>query len=99
MIPTLLLSSLLILSVSLPASGQTSDRQAETPFVASNGEPPVVHRANNSRPPVSAQSRAEAKRLYKEGVKYGRSGLPKQAAQIFARALELDPDYADAYYG
>ena len=99
MIPTLLLSSLLILSVSLPTSGQTSDRQTETPFVASNGEPRLVNRANNSRPPVSAKSRAEAKRLYKEGVKYGRTGLPKQAAQIFQRALELDPDYADAYYG
>lgn len=99
MIPTLLLSTILILIVSFPTSGQTNDRQTGGPFVAKNGEPPLVNRLNNNRPPVSPQSRAEAKRLYKEGVKYGRAGLPKQSAQIFERAIELDPDYADAYYG
>lgn len=99
MIPTLLLSTILILIVSFSTSGQTNDRQTGGPFVAKNGEPPLVNRLNNNRSPVSPQSRAEAKRLYKEGVKYGRAGLPKQSAQIFERAIELDPDYADAYYG
>ncbi len=48
--------------------------------------------------PVSPEARAEAKRLYKEGVKYGLAGLYSQAAEIFERALKLDPQYADAYY-
>lgn len=41
---------------------------------------------------------AEAKRLHKDGVKYGRAGLLKQAVQLFERAVKVKPDYADAYY-
>src|SRR5215207_9958099 len=55
----------------------------------------------NTRPsdrPVSSEARAEAKRLYKEGVKYGLAGLFSQAAEIFERAVKLDPHHADAYF-
>lgn len=45
---------------------------------------------------VSPEARAEARRLYKEGVKYGLAGLFSQAAQTFQLALTLDPRYADA---
>ncbi len=48
---------------------------------------------------VSRQARAEAKRLYKLGVKYGRSGLFRQASELFQKAVELNPNYADAHYG
>jgi protein involved in polysaccharide export with SLBB domain/Flp pilus assembly protein TadD len=99
MFPTLLLSAVLILSVSLRTSGQTTDRQMEPPLVAHNGETSTISKTGESRPQVSAQSRAEAKRLYKEGAKYGNAGLPKQAAEIFQRIIQLDPEYADAYYG
>lgn len=98
MFATVLLSAVLILSVSLRTSGQTTDRQIE-PLVAHNGETSTVSKTDEGRPQVSARSRAEAKRLYKEGAKYGNGGLPKQAAEIFKRAIQLDPDYADAYYG
>jgi len=47
---------------------------------------------------VSPEARAEAKRLYKEGVKYGLAALYTQAAVIFERAVELDPGYADAHF-
>ena len=47
---------------------------------------------------VSPEARAEAKRLYKEGVKYGLAGLFPQAIEILERAVRLDPGNADAHY-
>ena len=48
---------------------------------------------------VSSEAKAEAKRLYKEGVKYGVAGLFSQAAQTFEQAIKLDPQHADAHFG
>ena len=48
---------------------------------------------------VSSEAKAEAKRLYKEGVKYGLAGLYTQAAQTFEQAVKLDPQHADAHFG
>ncbi len=48
---------------------------------------------------VSPEARAEAKRLYKEAVKYGLAKLFSQAAEIFQRSLNLDPTNADAHFG
>ena len=47
---------------------------------------------------VSSQDKAEAKRLYKEGVKYGESGLFAQAAELLKRSTALDPGNADAHF-
>ena len=47
---------------------------------------------------VSSQDKAEAKRLYKEGVKYGQAGLFAQAVEILQRSTKLDPGNADAHY-
>ncbi len=47
---------------------------------------------------VSTEARAEARRLYKEGVKYGLAGLFSQAAEIFERAVKLDPQFLDAHF-
>lgn len=47
---------------------------------------------------ASPEAKAEAKRLYKEGVKYGLAGLFSQAAEIFERAVKLDPQFADAHF-
>ena len=67
---------------------------------------PVSAQASNyaDTPPsntraVSAEAKAEAKRLYKEGVKYGLAGLYAQAAQVFEQAIKLDPQHADAHFG
>ncbi|HKP82470.1 MAG TPA: tetratricopeptide repeat protein [Pyrinomonadaceae bacterium] len=57
---------------------------------------------DNSRGPdravSSPEARAEAKRLYKEGVKYGLAGLFPQAVAILQRAVKLDPQFADAHF-
>jgi protein involved in polysaccharide export with SLBB domain len=63
-------------------------RRTETPQSTSDLAEPTV---------PSAAASAEAKRLYKAGVKYGLSGLFKEAADHFERAVRLKPDYADAY--
>ena len=47
---------------------------------------------------ASPEAKAEAKRLYKEGVKYGLAGLFPQAVEILQRAVKLDPQHADAHY-
>jgi len=47
---------------------------------------------------VSSQDKAEAKRLYKEGVKYGEGGLFAQAVDILKRSTSLDPGNADAHF-
>jgi protein involved in polysaccharide export with SLBB domain len=55
----------------------------------------------SSRPadrPVSPEARTEARRLYKEGVKYGLAGLYSQAAEIFQQSIKLDPQFADAHF-
>jgi protein involved in polysaccharide export with SLBB domain len=48
---------------------------------------------------AAKKATAEAKRLYRQGVKYGRGGLFRQASELFQQAIQLDPDYADAHYG
>lgn len=60
--------------------------------------------ADNPRPgtsaerPVTPEAKAEAKRLYKEGVKYGLAGLFPQAIQILERSVKLDPENPDAHF-
>jgi polysaccharide biosynthesis/export protein len=47
---------------------------------------------------TSPEAKAEAKRLYKEGVKYGVAGLYPQAVEIFQRVVKLDPTNANAHF-
>jgi len=47
---------------------------------------------------ASPEAKAEAKRLYKEGVKYGLAGLYPQAIEILQRSVKLDPQFADAHF-
>ncbi|HYV12093.1 MAG TPA: tetratricopeptide repeat protein [Pyrinomonadaceae bacterium] len=60
--------------------------------------------ADTSRPSgtvertVTPEAKAEAKRLYKEGVKYGLAGLFPQAVEILQRSVKLDPQNPDAHF-
>jgi polysaccharide biosynthesis/export protein len=47
---------------------------------------------------VSPEARAEAKRLYKEGINYALAGLLPQAVAILQRAVKLDPQNGDAQF-
>lgn len=47
---------------------------------------------------VSSEAKAEAKRLYKQGLKYGQAGLFAQAVQMFEQAVKMDPQHADAHF-
>jgi protein involved in polysaccharide export with SLBB domain len=56
--------------------------------------------AEESDLPVgSPEANAEARKLYKAGLRYGHAGLFLQAAELFERAVKLKPDYEDAYQG
>jgi len=66
------------------------------------GRPRRIHTAPasvepNIRETQSESADAEAKRLYKIGVRYGNAGLYEQAAEIFERVVKLKPDYGEAY--
>jgi len=51
----------------------------------------------NIREPQSESADAEAKRLYKVGVRYGNAGLYEQATEVLERVVKLKPDYGEAY--
>jgi protein involved in polysaccharide export with SLBB domain len=67
------------------ASAQTGNNYVDNPRPASSIA-------------ASPEAKAEAKRLYKEGVKYGQAGLYPQAVEILQRSVKLDPQFADAHF-
>src|SRR6185369_6564877 len=69
-------------------SAQTGNKYADNSRTANTTD----------RTPASPEARAEAKRLYKEGVKYGQAGLFSQAVTILQRSVKLDPQFADAHF-
>jgi polysaccharide export outer membrane protein len=56
---------------------------------------PATRAADRS---VSPEAKAEARRLYKEGVKYGLAGLFPQAIEVLQRAVKLDPANTDVHF-
>ena len=91
MLRRLFLGALLLLlgSFSARLQAQVDSRPRRTQVA------PAPSETNSSQ--VDAD--AEAKRLYKVGVKYGHAGLYKEAAEAFEQAVKLKPDYGDAYLG
>lgn len=85
MFKSLAYASILLLCISCAGLAQTTSNYADNP-------------TNTRAVDPSPEARAEAKRLYKEGVKYGLAGLFPQAVEILQRAVKLDPENADAHY-
>ena len=79
-------------------SSQTRSRPTEPGVGANHLEDPLPDSGEVAAPrAVSPAAIAEARRLYKEGAKYRRAGLLIQATELFRRAVELNPDYANAH--
>ena len=85
MFKSLAYSAVLLLCISCAGLAQTAANYTDNP-------------TNTRAVDRSPEARAEAKRLYKEGVKYGLAGLFPQAVEILQRAVKLDPENADAHY-
>ena len=79
-----------LFSVQLQAQDSSGGRPRRVQTAPASVEPAI-------RETQSESADAEAKRLYKIGVKYGNAALYEQAAEMFERAVKLKPDYADAY--
>src|ERR1043165_616056 len=89
MFKSLAFSVAMLLGVCLGiASAQTGNN-----YVENLGPANLTERA-----PASPEAKAEAKRLYKEGVKYGQAHLYPQAVEILQRSVKLDPQFADAHF-
>ena len=80
-------ASLLSLSCAGIVAAQAASNYADNPRTSDS-----VERT------VTPEAKAEAKRLYKEGVKYGLAGLFPQAVQILERSVKLDPANPDAHF-
>lgn len=79
--------SLLVLSCAGLVMAQTASNYSDNPRASGTAERTVT-----------PEAKAEAKRLYKEGVKYGLAGLFPQAVQVLERSVKLDPANADAHF-
>jgi len=77
-------------------TAQTSGSSDKSLALTNHRNDATAPRADNR--PVSPEARAAAKRLYKEGVKYGLAGLLPQAAATLEKVVALDPQFADAYF-
>ena len=92
MFKSLTVAAILVLS-GVIASAQTSVATKQSLALTNHvDETPLAER------PVSPEAKAEARRLYKEGVKYGTAGLFAQAAEILEQAVKLDPGFANAQF-
>lgn len=101
MLKTLCLTAVFVLCIfrSELVFAQTTNNQAESRARANHVENPLAASGETEGQPVSPEAIAEARKLYKEAVKYGRAGLFTQAAELFQRSVKLNPNYADAYQG
>jgi protein involved in polysaccharide export with SLBB domain len=95
MLKSLSVAAILVLSVAL-VPAQTSGTKGQSLALTNHRNDVTAPDAANR--PVSPEARAAAKKLYKEGIKYGLAGLYPQAAATFEKVVALDPQNSDAYF-
>ena len=97
-----MLKSLTVAAILVLSAASVDLVNAQTGTTRNQSLTATNHRNTTGAPaderPVSPGARTEARRLYKEGVKYGLAGLFAQAAATFEKAVALDPQFSDAYY-
>jgi len=82
-------------SYSAPVAGQTTSDKSQTQKNINDPKNPI-----NSVPmvmPAPKDRNAEAKELFREGMRLTEAGQLSQAVENLQQALGLDPEYADAY--
>jgi protein involved in polysaccharide export with SLBB domain len=93
---SLTVAAILVLFVAGSINAQTNVAKNQSLALTNHSNETTDSRSANQ--PVSPEAREKAKRLYKEGVKYGTAGLFAQAAQTLEQAVKLDPQFADAFF-
>lgn len=97
LIGRLVVVSLAICAASIsPALGQTN-RETRPRSLGDYQAQSVVDPDDANIQIGSPEARAEAKKLYKAGVDYVDGGFFPQAAELFRRAIRLDPQYVAAH--
>lgn len=98
MLKSLSIAAILVLSVAAGgdlATAQTGAPKNQSLALTNHSNDATTSRSERS---VSPEAKAAARRLYKEGIKYGLAGLFPQAAATFEKVVALDPQFADAYF-
>ena len=93
-----------VLSLIFSGSFKTVRAQTPTPTLKTSENSTIApgrsaESGKSSIPINSERSNTDAKKYYKQGVRYGRSKMFKEAAANFMQAIRLNPKYTDAYYG
>ena len=98
MLKSLSVAAILVLSLAASAglvTAQTSGTKSQLALTNHRNDATSTSAADK---PVTPEARSAAKKLYKEGIKYGLAGLYPQAAATFEKVVALDPQFADAYF-
>lgn len=98
MLKSLSVAAILVLSLAASADlapAQTTGTKSQLALTNHRNDATSTSAADR---PVSPEARSAAKKLYKEGIKYGLAGLYPQAAATFEKVVALDPQFADAYF-
>lgn len=96
----LILTIFVLAGFSAVVKGQTNGVTTTPSVLTSDSSTTLGSVPNDSeKPKITPEASAEAKKVYKMGVKYGRARLFRQAAESFERAVRLDPGFADAHFG
>ena len=100
LIDRLVVASLAICAVGIsPVAAQTQTNGQTRPRSSTTYQEQSASTADETNLQVgSPEARTQAKKLYKAGVDYGNGGFFPQAAELFRRALRLNPQYIDAHY-
>ena len=98
MLKSLAVAAVLVLSFACADLVCAQTGGAKTQPLALTNHSNDVSASGSAEKPVSPEARAAARKLYKEGVKYGLAGLYSQAAATFEKVVALDPQFSDAYF-